>query len=83
MLAQSLLARVGTELPLRQGEFTSQYSSRYRWSLRVTPIGDTQDFRELPVGAYTIVAEVFWGDGMQERSIALQTLRIGPKDARR
>jgi general secretion pathway protein I len=81
MLAQSLLARVGTELPLRQGEFTGQYSSRYRWKLRVSPSGNATDARELPVRAYTIAAEVFWDDGIQERSIALRTLRIGPKDA--
>jgi general secretion pathway protein I len=81
MLAQSLLARVGTELPLRQGEFTGQFASRYRWELRVTPSGDANDLREMPVGAYDVVAEVFWSDGIQERSIALRTLRIGPKDA--
>jgi general secretion pathway protein I len=82
MLAQSLLARVGTELPLRQGQLTGQYSSRYRWELHVTPTGDATDLRALPVSAYMVVVEVFWGDGMQERSIALRTLRIGPKDAR-
>lgn len=79
-LAQSLLARVGIELPLRQGELTGQFSSRYRWELRVTRSGDAPDLREWPVGAYTVVAEVFWSDGLQERSIALRTLRIGPKD---
>ena len=46
-------------------------------------LGDGTERQLWPTGAYKILAEVLWDDGAQERSYALSTLRLGPKDARR
>jgi general secretion pathway protein I len=78
-LARSLLARIGTELPLRDGEITGQ-EDRFRWQVRIAPYGDGGEQREWPVAAHQVSAEVLWRDGLQERSIVLTTLRLGPKE---
>lgn len=79
-LARSLLAKVGTELPMRAGEMTGQANGGFRWQIRIDPYGDGTDRREWPVAAFQVVAEVMWRDGLQERSLALTTLRLGPKE---
>ena len=82
-LAQSLLARVGAELPLRDGQITGQSDDGIRWRVRIDPYGDGGDRREWPVAAHQVSAEVSWSDGLQERSLVLTTLRLGPKEATR
>src|SRR5262249_147711 len=80
-LARSLLAKIGTELPLRDGQITGQTDGGFRWQVHIAPYGDGADRRESPVAAHQVLAEVLWRDGLQERSIVLTTLRLGPKEA--
>jgi general secretion pathway protein I len=82
-LAQSLLAKIGTELPLRDGQITGQSDRGFRWRVQIDAYGDGTDRREWPVAAHQILAEVLWSDGLQERSLVLTTLRLGPKEAAR
>jgi general secretion pathway protein I len=82
-LAQSLLAKIGTELPLRDGQITGQSDRGFRWRVRINAYGDGIDRREWRVAAHQVFAEVVWNDGLQERSVALTTLRLGPKEATR
>jgi general secretion pathway protein I len=82
-LAQSLLAKIGTELPLRDGQITGQSDRGFRWRVYIEAYGDGTDRREWPVGAHQILAEVLWSDGLQERSVVLTTLRLGPKEPMR
>jgi general secretion pathway protein I len=82
-LAQSLLAKIGTELPLRDGQITGQSDHGFRWRVHIEAYGDGTDRREWPVAAHQILAEVLWSDGLQERSVVLSTLRLGPKEATR
>lgn len=79
-LARSLLARTGTELPLRDGLITGQADGGFRWQVRIAPYGDGADQRAWPVAAHQVLAEVSWRDGLQERSIVLTTLRLGQKE---
>lgn len=78
--ARSLLARVGTEIPLRQGLTTGQFANGLRWQLRIEVYGDATERRAWPVGAYSVSAEIVWHDGVRERSAVLTTLRLGPKE---
>jgi general secretion pathway protein I len=82
-LAQSLLAKIGTELPLRDGQITGQSDRGFRWRVQIDAYGDGTDRREWPAGAHQVMAEVLWSDGLQERSLVLTTLRLGPKEATR
>lgn len=78
-LAQSLLARAGTEIPLQPGVTSGQFDNNFRWQLQTTPYGDDADRKAWPVNAYTVQAEVTWNEGMREQSVTLTTLRLGPK----
>jgi len=80
--AQSLLARVGSEIALKPGVTTGQLSDGSRWQLSVEPHGDAGERRAWPVGAYKVSAEIAWNDG-QERSLTLATLRLGAKESAR
>jgi general secretion pathway protein I len=82
-LAQSLLAKVGTELPVQQGQTAGELADGLRWRLRMEPYGDSVDRQQWPLGAFTVSAEVTWGDHGQEHSVALTTLRLAPKEAPR
>lgn len=81
-LAQSLLAQVGTDWPVKPDERDGRYSSGYRWHLKMLPYGDAATREETPVGLYRVSAEVEWDEGAGSRSYALTTLRLGPKAPR-
>ncbi len=82
-LAQSLLARVGTEIPIRQGTTTGEFPEGYRWRLQIEPYGDAADHRAWPLAAYSVSAHVTWGSGAPERSVALTTLRAVARESPR
>jgi len=82
-LVQSLLERIGSQLLVEPGERNGQFTNGYRWRLRVLPYGDATEREEWPVGIYAISTEVEWDDGRERRSVALNTLRLGPKAAPR
>jgi general secretion pathway protein I len=79
-LAQSLLARVGTELPIQPGVTAGEFQNGARWRLQMEPYGDAADRRAWPVDAYTVSAEIAWGDRTHEQSVVLTTLRLAPKE---
>jgi general secretion pathway protein I len=81
-LAQSLLAEVGTDLPIKLEERDGQFPNGYRWHLRMHSYGDAREREEWPVGLYMISTEVEWAEGTQRRSYALTTLRLGPRAVR-
>jgi general secretion pathway protein I len=78
-MGQSLLARVGAELPLGQGQTTGEFGNGFHWRLTIEAYGDRTDRMQQPLGAYTISAEVLWNNGFEERSVVLKTLRLGAK----
>jgi general secretion pathway protein I len=82
-LAQSLLAQVGAELPVRRGETTGEAADGFRWRLRMEPYGNGEDRRQWPVGAYTVSVDVSWGATADDHAVTLSTLRLGAKEAER
>jgi general secretion pathway protein I len=81
-LAQSLLAEVGTDLPIKLEERDGQFPNGYQWHLRMHQYGDAREREEWPIGLYVISTEVEWAEGTQRRSYALTTLRLGPRAVR-
>jgi prepilin-type N-terminal cleavage/methylation domain-containing protein len=75
LLARSLLARVGTELPLRPAVHDGQSEGGFRWRLAVDEASDAIDGEGFV--AYVIEARVAWGPVEREQDITLTTLRIG------
>lgn len=81
-LAESLMARLGTERPIREGLDAGQFANGFRWRLSLQRFGDTADRQQWPVAAYKASVEIRWEDGGGERSFALTTLRLAPKETR-
>jgi general secretion pathway protein I len=82
-LAQSLLARLGPELPLGERQDSGQFADGFHWRLNSQRFGDAGDQLQWPMSAYKVSVEVGWHDGFRERSLVLTTLRLGPKEASR
>ena len=78
-LAQSLLARVGTDLAIKPEESSGEFPNGYRWHLKMQPYGGANEREEWQVGAYQISTEVEWEEGVSRQSYVLTTLRLGPK----
>jgi len=81
-LAQSLLARVGADLPISLLEQAGELPNGYRWTLKASAYGDPKQHEEWPIGAYRVSAEVEWLDSGSRRAFSLETLRLGPKVVR-
>src|ERR1700688_3027023 len=60
LLAQSLLARVGSDLPLRAGETEGQLPQGFAWHVRLQPVGDAGDRAQWPISAYAVTVEILW-----------------------
>ena len=82
-LAQSVLARAGVEVPLREGHADGRSPDGLDWTLQVQRFGDAVDRAQWPLAAYVVTAEVFWDEASTRRSVALSTIRLGPKETTR
>ena len=82
-LAQSLLARLGPELPLGEHQDAGQFDNGFHWRLNSERFGDAGDRQQWPMSAYKVSVEVGWHDGLRERSVVLTTLRLGAKETAR
>jgi general secretion pathway protein I len=80
-LAQSLIAKVGAEIPLREGEVRGQSGATLQWRVQMKRYGDAADRAQWPLAAYTVMAEVTLSDGPDTQPVTLITLRLGPKEA--
>jgi general secretion pathway protein I len=78
LLAQSLLAQVGHEIPAGAAEMTGEDGQGRRWRLQQTPYGDQDDRAHRRVSVVEVSAEVLWGHGTSAHSMTLTTLRLAP-----
>lgn len=88
LLAQSRLATVGIETPLKSGESFGEYESGHRWFVRIRPYwepqmqisGQTTQTAQpvplMPVSLLLVEVEVQWGDAEKPRLATLATLRL-------
>lgn len=77
--AQSLLAALGTEIPLTEGVIEGRIDDRFRWRSTVSRFSaDYAGITEFKGTAYEVSVEVFWEDPGQARSVVLESLRLSP-----
>lgn len=76
-VAQSLIDRVGVDVPLEDGPSDGDSTDRYQWHLQIEPYGDEEDRQSWPVAAHRVTVTVAWGD---HGGLTLSTLKLGPKD---
>lgn len=80
--AQSHLAALGRDAALAVGDFTGDDGAGYRWTLRVRPLSARQSPEQNGVSPVTttlfsVEVIISWPAGGAERSVVLQTLRLG------
>lgn len=79
-LAESMLSRVGAELPLRTGEHRGRFDARFQWRRVIrkyhaedlAPDSDTA----APLTPYEIAVTVWWDTDNGVRQLTLRTLRL-------
>ena len=79
IIAQSRLAALGVEQPLREGVSSGTDDDPYHWRVTVSPYLDDQ----MPVAYHvlqplTVHVEVFWEEGGSARSVSLTSILLGP-----
>lgn len=72
--AQSLLAKIGSEMPMAPA--TGELTGGLRWEVRVEPYGEAGARADQPVSAAVVRVQVSWNDYAQD-SVTLTTLRLG------
>jgi general secretion pathway protein I len=80
VLAQSLLARIGTEFPLRQGDAKGDFPNGFRWETEIAAYGDASDAQEWPVAAYRVGVTIFARNQVKQPAASLTTIRLAPRD---
>jgi len=86
-IAESMLARVGADVEVKEGNTTGEVAGRYRWTIAVVPQRDEQAAAQqagqiqqmLPVMLHRVDVTVLWEEYGRERRIQLSTLRLGPR----
>jgi general secretion pathway protein I len=78
-LAEATLARVGTDIPLEEGDYAEELETGFAWALRITRVDISELFpdQDPPVTPYRVTATAYWEDGKVERHFSLATLRLG------
>ena len=82
--AQSHLAELGITLPLKPGEQRGTESDGYRWRIRVTPVTSyaRQGAGDTPaLTLFAVETMVTWPAGKRERSVRLDSFRLGRTSA--
>ena len=79
LYAESLMASVGIERPLRSGEDSGELERGYRWTSRTSAIASDQ---QAPTGKnspqlFAMELTVSWRDGDADRSVTLRSHRYG------
>jgi general secretion pathway protein I len=79
LLAESNLARVGREVPLRESEEAGEWKNGFRWKRTIRPYDDVPIPDSLSVRLFLIAVTVSWGELDKERTISLETLRLSAR----
>lgn len=79
LYAESILAAIGRETPLSEGERSGPVNDRFSWRSTVSAFSDGMpDPEKTRLRAYKVSVEVFWPGLLQPRSVLLETLRLAP-----
>ena len=79
LYAESILAAIGKETPLEEGNHSGPINDQFSWRSTVSAYTDGMPDPEITrVRAYRVGVEVFWDGSSQTRSVTLETLRLAP-----
>ena len=79
LYAESILAAMGREVPLAEGERSGPVNDQFSWRSTVSAFTEgLPDPEKARVRAYRVSVEVYWPGQMQNRSVILETLRLAP-----
>lgn len=84
-IAESLVAKTGTEIPLKDYRNSGVENEKYRWSLDISPftiINESFDPKSATAELYKVSATVEWGDddnGSDSRQFKIATLKLASK----
>ncbi len=77
LYAESILAAVGREAPLVEGERSGPVNERFSWRSTVSAYSEgLPDPEQIRARAYRVSVEVYWSGLMRNRSVTLETLRL-------
>jgi hypothetical protein len=76
-VAQSMLGRIGRDLPLAEGRNTGQTPDGFDWSVSISADGKGDDGVTGSLTGYGVVVTVAWREGGQERIVSLRSIRLG------
>lgn len=81
LYAESILAALGREAPLVEGEYSGAINAQFAWHSTITPYsaGLPPPSEQTRVRAYHVSVTVSWAGALgKQRSVALETLRLVP-----
>ncbi|WP_411726464.1 prepilin-type N-terminal cleavage/methylation domain-containing protein [Methyloglobulus sp.] len=83
-IAESLIAKTGSEVPLKDHQSSGVENKKYQWSLTVSPYflsNESIDPKNVAAQLYKVNVTVVWGNGESDgRQIQLTTLKLAAKD---
>lgn len=85
-IAESLLAKTGSEIPLKDHQSSGDENEKYHWQLTISPFslsGESFDTKNAVAQLYKVSVTVAWGDGepgSDDRQIHLTTLKLAAKN---
>jgi general secretion pathway protein I len=78
LLAESLLARAGTEIPLDGAKHTGAWQE-FDYELTGEPVNAARGQTEYTVPTTTVIASVTWHESAASRTITLSSLKFLPR----
>jgi len=76
-IAQSILAKVGIEEELQEGEKQGEIQEKYLWTQNIQAFGDEElDPETMNITPYQVTVTVEWQAGINNRQVELITLRL-------
>lgn len=79
LIAESTMARLGTEEALLPGTSSGRVDDTYRWQMTVEPYDEeanAQTPAALGLRPYRITVQIIWGEGSHERVVPFTTVRL-------
>lgn len=85
-IAESALARVGADIPFKEGDTNGEEGDRYRWTLSIKAQSEQAGLNAagqpqpiMPVRLFEVSVVVGWTDYGTTRQVALSSLRLGAR----
>lgn len=83
-IAESLMAKTGSEIALKDHQSSGVENEKYHWSLTISPFflgADTIDPKNSVAELYKVNASVVWGDDdSDDRQVQITTLKLAAKN---